>query len=84
MSNNSYAALFIVQQPLPMVITKGKPLEEPVCVKLLTGANMNIQSVSPVKAILNLDNPQVKNAMGPGKAIENDMGTLLLLQFRST
>jgi hypothetical protein len=33
----SFAVLAITEQPLPMVITKGKPLEDPVVVKLLTG-----------------------------------------------
>ena len=57
----SFAVLAITEQPLPMVITKGKPLEEPVVVKLLTGASVNIQSISGVKVSLLMDNiPQVK------------------------
>ena len=38
-------ALVIAEQPLPMVITKGKQLEDdPIVVQLLTGASVDVQS----------------------------------------
>lgn len=49
----------IVEQPLPLVLTRGKALEDPVVVKLLTGANVNLQQYSKVKVNLVMDNPQV-------------------------
>lgn len=59
----SYVALVIAEQPLPMVITKGKALEEPIVVQLLTGANVTVQSISPVKVILNMDSSQLKGML---------------------
>ncbi len=68
-------ALVIVEQPLPMVITKGKQLEDdPIVVQLLTGANVDIQSFSKVKVAMVCESQQVK-ASSP-KSIENDTQTM--------
>ncbi len=45
----SVAALVIVEQPFPMVVTKGKQMDEdPVLVQLLGGANVEFTSFSKV------------------------------------
>jgi len=47
------ATLVITKQPFPMVISKFKQLQEDhLCVQLLTGANVDIISYSPIKAEL--------------------------------
>jgi hypothetical protein len=49
--SSSIAALAIIKQPFPLVITKSKQLsEQNMQVKLLTGASMDPVSCSPVKA----------------------------------
>jgi hypothetical protein len=53
-----------------MVITKGKALDEPIAVQLMTGANVNFQSVSEIKTVLQMDNPQTKNS---SKVFEGDV-----------
>lgn len=68
-------ALVIVEQPMPMVITKGKHLDDdPIIVQLLTGANVEIQSFSKVKVAMISDNQQVK--LNSSKSIENDTQTM--------
>jgi len=62
MPTRCFVALAIVEQPFPMVITKGKSLEDPVLVQLLTGANVTLQNLSPVKVTLTMDNPQGMSA----------------------
>ena len=66
----SFVALVIVQQPFPMVLAKGKALEEPVVVQVLTGANVAIQSTSLVKVHVSMDSTQPKGA--PTKHIDSD------------
>lgn len=67
------AALVIIEQPFPMVITKGKPLEDdPVVVQLLSGSRVEFQSIGKVKASMVVENqPTTKNAAGT-KTIETD------------
>lgn len=68
-------ALVIVEQPLPMVITKNKQLEDdPVVIQLLTGSNVDIQSFSKVKVAMICENQQAKP--NTAKAIENDTQTM--------
>jgi len=64
-----FAFLAITEQPLPMIITKGKCIEESICVQLMTGANVNFQSVSEIKAILQMDNSQPKSS---SKSLEGE------------
>lgn len=53
------AELLIVKDPFPMIITKGKQLDdEQLMVKLLTGTMPNYEGVSTVKASLALDQHQ--------------------------
>ena len=52
-----------------------KQLEEPLEVQLLSGANVQIQSVSDVKALSTIENPQRKSVV-TGKAIENEIAKL--------
>jgi len=66
------AALVIVEQPFPMVVTKGKQLDEDgVVVMLLGGANVDFTHFSKVKVAMVQETPQAK-ASATGKAIEND------------
>ena len=65
----SIATLAIVDQPFPMVLTKGKELEdEPVIVQLLSGANVGFQSFSKMKAAMVYETAQAKT--NREKAIE--------------
>lgn len=55
--------MVIAEQPLPMVVTKLKQLEDdPIVVQLLTGANVEVQSYSKVKVAMVCDNQQVKTS----------------------
>jgi len=55
------ATLVIAQEPFPMVITKGKQLDEdPVVVQLLCGANVEFQSFSQMKVAMVWENHQSK------------------------
>jgi hypothetical protein len=65
-----FAVLAITEQPFPMVITKGKALEDVVAVQLMTGANANIAQTSDVKAVVMMDNPQAKNTTS--KPLDSD------------
>ncbi|KAL6066876.1 Signal transducer and activator of transcription, variant 2 [Balamuthia mandrillaris] len=69
--NKPICALVITEQPMPMVITKSKQLEDdPVVVQLLTGTDVEVQTFSKVKAAIWTENQQLKAACA--KAIEND------------
>lgn len=46
------AALAILDQPFPTVVLRQKPLEEPVVVQMLTAASVQVQSVSPMRAVI--------------------------------
>jgi len=65
-----FVSLLIVQQPFPMVLTKSKSLEEPVTVKLITGANYTIQYASPVRVHVFMDSPHPKGTSS--KHLDND------------
>lgn len=55
------ATLVVSQEPFPMVITKGKQLDEdPVVVQLLCGANVEFQSFSQMKVAMVWENHQSK------------------------
>jgi hypothetical protein len=72
---SSFAALVIVEDPFPLVITKGKQLDDdPVVVQLLSGSNVEFQSFSKVKVALVCENQQGK--ANNQKAIENDTQTM--------
>jgi hypothetical protein len=61
----------ISQEPFPMVVTKGKQLDEDaVVVQLLSGANVEFQSFSPMKVSMLWDNHQSKSTSQ--KTIEED------------
>lgn len=65
------ATLVISQEPFPMVVTKGKQLDEDaVVVQLLSGANVEFQSFSPMKVVMLWDNHQSKSTSQ--KTIEED------------
>lgn len=56
-----FAALAIVEQPFPMVITKGKQLDDdPITVQLLSGAAVEFTSFSKMKVAMILENHQAK------------------------
>eukprot|EP01117_Protostelium_nocturnum_P010857 TRINITY_DN3916_c0_g1_i3.p1 TRINITY_DN3916_c0_g1~~TRINITY_DN3916_c0_g1_i3.p1 ORF type:complete len:582 (+),score=189.80 TRINITY_DN3916_c0_g1_i3:195-1940(+) len=65
-----YIALVIIQQPFPMVITKTKALDDPVVVQLMTGANVDVQSISPLQIVVNMESLPPKGT--PTKNIENE------------
>jgi len=69
-----YIALVIIQQPFPCVITKGRPIEEPVSVQLMTGANVDIEGISPLHVVVNMDSTQPKGT--PSKNIENEQESM--------
>lgn len=55
------ATLVVSQEPFPMVITKGKQLDDdPVVVQLLCGANVEFQSFSQMKVAMVWENHQSK------------------------
>lgn len=67
------AALVIIEQPFPMVITKGKPLEDdPVVVQLLSGSRVEFQSIGKVKASMVVENQPTTKATAGTKTIETD------------
>lgn len=67
------AALVIIEQPFPMVITKGKPLEDdPVVVQLLSGSRVEFQSIGKVKASMVVENQPTTKAAAGTKTIETD------------
>ena len=45
----SNAVLVIAKQPMSLVILKGKALDEPLVVKLLLGANIELPRISTVQ-----------------------------------
>jgi len=64
-----------VEDPFPLVITKGKQLDDdPIVVQLLSGANVEFQSFSKVKVAIVCDNQQGK--ANNQKTIENDTQTM--------
>ncbi|PRP75084.1 hypothetical protein PROFUN_03920 [Planoprotostelium fungivorum] len=65
-----YIALVIIQQPFPAVLTKGRPTEEPVAVQLMTGAHVDIETISQLHVVVNMDSTQPKGT--PSKNIENE------------
>lgn len=67
------AALVIIEQPFPMVITKGKPLEDdPVVVQLLSGSRVEFQSIGKVKATMVVENQPTTKAAAATKTIETE------------
>lgn len=70
MPTRCFVALTIVEQCFPTIITKQKTMEEPLVVQLMTGASVNLQSVSPVKVTVNMEGPQVKGSTS--KNVETD------------
>jgi len=69
------ATLVVSQEPFPMVITKGKQLDDdPVVVQLLCGANVEFQSFSQMKVAMVWENHQSK--ANNQKNIESDTQTV--------
>jgi len=66
--------LAVVEQPFPLIYNYKKSMEEPIEVQLLSGANVQIQSVSEVKAAINIESPQRK--VITQKQIENESSKL--------
>lgn len=67
-----YAALVIVRQPFPEVISKNKQLtDDALTVKLLTGSTVQVKFASPVKCSILNDVHQTGKGAQP-KPIEND------------
>eukprot|EP01087_Luapelamoeba_hula_P005728 TRINITY_DN1578_c0_g1_i1.p1 TRINITY_DN1578_c0_g1~~TRINITY_DN1578_c0_g1_i1.p1 ORF type:complete len:586 (+),score=130.15 TRINITY_DN1578_c0_g1_i1:247-2004(+) len=62
------AALVLTDQPTPQVLFKGKTLEDSYVLILLTGSNVNVQTISKVRAILVADEKSWKTK----KPIENE------------
>jgi len=72
----SYAALVIVRQPFPEVISKNKQLtDDALTVKLLTGSTVQVKFASAVKCSILNDVHQTGKGAQP-KPIENDEQTL--------
>jgi len=69
------ATLVVSQEPFPMVITKGKQLDDdPVVVQLLCGANVEFQSFSQMKVAMVWENHQSK--ANNQKNIDSDTQTV--------
>jgi hypothetical protein len=67
------AALVIIEQPFPMVITKGKPLEDdPVVVQLLSGSRVELASIGKLKASMMVENQPAAKAATASKSIETE------------
>ena len=65
------AALVITKQPFPMVITKGKQLDDDaIVVQLLSGTSTEFTQFSKMKVVMVWENNQSKS--GSQKSIEND------------
>ncbi|KYQ91411.1 transcriptional repressor [Tieghemostelium lacteum] len=68
------AALVVIEQPFPMVITKCKPLEDdPVVVQLLSGTRTELQMMSKVRATMVVENQQGSKTSSSPKTIETEM-----------
>jgi len=66
------AALIIIEQPLSQVIFKGKVIEEPFTVHIITAMHQDIHSFTKVKASLVSDERQWKL----GKTLENEFANM--------
>jgi len=71
--NQCFASLVIIKQPFPFVISKNKQIhpEDMLQVQLITGATLQIQSFSPVRASLVVDGPSTTQ-----KQLEGDVQNL--------
>lgn len=54
----------ITEQPLPQVVFKSKPLEDPYTVVLFTGACADVQVSSKARALLVTEEATVKQQQG--------------------
>merc|ERR1712137_120667 len=73
--NRCIATLVVSQEPFPMVVTKGKQLDEDaVVVQLLSGANVEFQSFSQMKVAMVWENHQSK--ANNQKNIDSDTQTV--------
>eukprot|EP01103_Thecamoeba_quadrilineata_P018768 TRINITY_DN7347_c0_g1_i1.p1 TRINITY_DN7347_c0_g1~~TRINITY_DN7347_c0_g1_i1.p1 ORF type:complete len:613 (-),score=131.47 TRINITY_DN7347_c0_g1_i1:1110-2948(-) len=74
-SNQSLFALVVVEDPFPIVISKGKQLDDdPVVVQLLSASNVEIQSYSKVHVAMIFENQPMKTPSQ--KSIETDTQSL--------
>jgi len=68
------AALVVIEQPFPMVITKCKPLEDdPVVVQLLSGTRTELQMIGKVRATMIVENQQGSKSANSPKTIETEV-----------
>eukprot|EP01133_Synstelium_polycarpum_P010914 gene10914-12719_t len=68
------AALVVIEQPFPMVITKCKPLEDdPVVVQLLSGTRTELQLIGKVRATMIVENQQNSKTAASPKTIETEV-----------
>jgi hypothetical protein len=80
-SRKSVCSLVITDQPLPQVVFKGKQIEEPYTVSLLTGASRFFDEFSHVKAIMVTADTQ--NPYGDKETIENNEKPLDLYEYHA-
>lgn len=71
-SHNCFAALVVLRQPFPEVITKNKQLgTDALVVKLLSGSNTHFVSVSPIQCILVSEQSVQNKTAGDGPPLQN-------------
>lgn len=66
------ATLLITEQPLPQVVFKGKVVEDPYVVSLITAAHQDLQSFGKVKANMVSEDHNWKSVA----AVENDLAAM--------
>lgn len=76
-SHNCFAAIVVIKQPFPEVVTKNKQLgNDALVVKLLSGSNTQFISVSPIQCILVSEQAVQTKATSDGPPLQNAVHAL--------